>query len=221
MSLTNEKILKMLNSGKTDELKSLLENEIYIKALNKETGVDKRYKAMINYFKLSVSLNPLCRFPYRKKIDGVTYSCFMDGYSVVLSEEDLGNMELYDEKKFNAPYTNIENLFEEPNEIVFKKFNMNKIFAAVKVLGYKLNKSSLSGKKAFIFELGGAYFNIGLLDKAFRIIDNGKEVNILRGKRRYPPIIVENDIGKCLVLPIVPDENFLEKYTITHFNELI
>lgn len=67
MSLTNEKILKMLNSGETDELKSLLENEIYIKALNKETGVDKRYKAMINYFKLSVSLNSALPISLQKK----------------------------------------------------------------------------------------------------------------------------------------------------------
>lgn len=219
--LTNEKILKMLNLGETDELKKLLQNEIYIKELNRKNGADKRYKAMINYFNLSVLNKPVCQFPYRKDIKGITYSCFMDGYSAVLSKEDLGNMELYDEKKYNAPYADIEKIFEPNSEIIFENFNMSKVFAAAKSLGYKLNKSSLSGNKALIFELEGIYFNIGLLDKAFRIIDNGEKVNILREKRTYSPIIVENDIGKCLVLPIRPDANSLKEHTIIHFNDLI
>lgn len=221
MSLTSDKILKMLNLGETDELKKLLQNEIYIKELNRKNGADKRYKAMINYFKLSVLNKPVCRFPYRKNIKGITYSCFTDGFSAVLSKEDLGNMELYDEKKYNSPYMDIEKIFKTNSEIIFENFNMSKVFATAKSLGYKLNKGSLSGNKAFIFELEGIYFNISLLDKAFRIIDNGEKVNILREQRTYSPIIVENNIGKCLVLPINTNTNLLKEHTIIHFNELI
>lgn len=221
MTLTNEKILKMLDSGKTDELKILLQNEIYIKKLNRKTGADKRFKAMMNYFKLTGQETPVYKFPYRKEINGIAYSCFTDGYSSVLSREDLGNMELYDEEKYNRPYFDIEWLFKPFDKVISEKFNAGKVLAAAKSLGYKFNKSSLSGDKAFILEYKGAYFNIGLLDKAFGIIDDGEEAEAKSKKDPYEPIVIENSIGKCLVLPIRPGKDFCERHKVIYFDELI
>lgn len=217
--MTNEKILGMLNSGEIEELKKLLQHEIYKKSLDRRSGEDKRFKAMLNYFKLTKSqASPCLRYPYKKEIKGTIYSCFTDGYSVVISKEDIGDMEVYDDTK--GVYPDLDKFFGAGGKITGEKFNVNKIFAYAKVLGYRLNKSSVLGDKVFVFEYRNLYFNLGLFDKAFKIIDNGEDATVLlTDAEHYNLLIVENDIGKCIILPIwQANENC---HNVIHFEEIM
>ena len=116
------------------------------------------------------------------------------------------------------------------NDLHISKINFNSVLAKAKSLGYKLIKSEVeySGSRnteaKYLLKYKPfedkkpAYFKIGLLDKAFSIIDDGKSCEVYYIDN-ISPLFIKSSIGLCFVLPVT-GENIEEHRTIIEAMEI-
>lgn len=138
--MKSQHILEMLNEGKTEELKTLLSEEIY-KSEMQDKGGKARYSAMKRYFRFvdkngrEMLKKPCKDIEYKGKL----YNCFIDGYCFTVTTESIGNMKTYDNT--NNDYYNINKLISFNGDM--EKLNLNNILATAKSKGYKYKKSEV------------------------------------------------------------------------------
>ena len=98
--MKNTVILEMINNGEIEELKNLLQDEIYNDSLKGNGTAKKRYAAMKRYFKYPTQNNPALQKPCKDvTVHGEKYNSFIDGCTLVLTTESIGEMESYDNSK--------------------------------------------------------------------------------------------------------------------------
>ena len=203
--MQNAKILEMINNGEIEKLKSLIQEEIFTEELKSKSGAKQRYTAMKKYFSYVKNVNTTLTMPCVIDFKGETYTSFINGYSIALTTESSGEMEVFKEPD---KYLNVKKMIVFDGEE--KEIDFNKIIAEAKSKGYKLKKSEVEAGDNFKYVLhyDNAYFKIGLLDATYSIInDEGKATVWHPGDRKKnSPIVIKNDIGICLVLPFNYDE---------------
>lgn len=205
--MKNTKILEMLNNGQVEELKSLLQDEIFTDGLKSKTGAKTRYAAMKKYFTyIKAPLKEACTKPCVIEFEGQKHTCFCNGYSIALTTETAGQMEHFE----NADnYLNVQKMFVFDG--LEKEIDFIKIIAEAKSKGYKLKRSEVdSNDFNYILHYDGAYYKIGLLDATYSIIDNGEKAKVYhKNGNSTAPIVIKNDIGIAVVLPVkYNDERF-------------
>lgn len=233
--MKTEKILEMINNNKIEELKKVLQDEIFTSNLKGNQGKKKRYTAMKKYFNYVTQkdnealLKPCKNVEVDTEMLSGKYNCFCDLYSVVLTMEDIGEIEPYNTNK--GKYFDIERLlYDNVNDLHISEIDFNLVLAKAKSLGYKLKKSEVENSKCNIkaeyllkykpFEdRQPAYFKMGLFDKAFSIINDGKPCEVFYLNRKAP-LFIKSSIGLCLVLPINPTEDIEERRTIIEAVEI-
>ena len=198
-TMRNEYILELLEDGKIEELKKLVQDEIYQKALTTTPGAKQRYAAMKRYFKYANMNNKACSLPCNDITlsDGV-YNSFVDGYTLVLTSESIGDMESFDNTKGN--YLKIDTMLNYSGDM--ELLNMNTVLAEAKTKGYKYKKSEIGQDASFQygFKYRDGYFKVGLLDQAFSIINDGNEAEVYyNGSKGL--LMIKTSIGVCGVLP--------------------
>ena len=199
--MQNAKILEMINNGQIEELKTLIQEEIFTDGLKNKPGAKQRYAAMKKYFSYSKgNENRAYTMPCVIDFKGKKYTSFINGYSMALTTEKSGEMKLFEEPE---KYLKVEKIIAFDGEE--KEIDFNKIIAEAKSKGYKLKKSEVEKGDDFKYVLhyDNAYFKIGLLDATYSIInDGGKSVVWHPGSRKeISPVIIENSLGVCMVLP--------------------
>ena len=199
--MTNEKILEMLHDGKIEELEKILQNEIYKKSLKNNGSATKRYKAMERYFKNTKDTRKEMQRPCKNiSVNGKNYTCFLDSVCIALTTEDIGNIKEYDNSE--NTYFRIEEMFKlQYKETII--INISEILALAKSKGYKYKKSECDTGQNFeyVLKIKDAYIKIGLLDKAFSIINDGNSTELYYTSSKHP-VILKNDIGLALILPV-------------------
>lgn len=209
--MQNTKILEMINNRQIEELKALIQEEIFTDELKSKPGAKQRYAAMKKYFSyIKGNGNKACTMPCVIDYKGKKYTSFVNGCSLALTTESSGEMELFEDPDKYLDVDKVIMFDGEEREIDF-----NKIIAEAKSKGYKLKKSEVEKGENFkyILHYDGAYFKIGLLDATYSIINDGKKATVWHpGNKKYSPIIIKNSLGVCLVLPFHYDE---EKNGIT------
>ena len=192
-------ILEMLNDGKIKELKALLSDEIYKSEIQDKDGKN-RYSAMKRFFRFAdknereVLKKPCKDIEYNGKL----YNCFIDGCCFVITTENIGNMENYDNS--NKDYFNIAGFINFNGDM--EKLDLNNILAVAKSKGYKFKKSEIDTKNAlYFFKYKETYYKIGLLDKAFSIINDGKKSEVYYSGENNV-LIIKNSIGIVGICPI-------------------
>lgn len=80
--MQNSKILEMLDKGQTEELKSLLQDEIYANSLKSNPSAKKRYAAMKRYLKTISETRPILTKPCEVEFEDGKYSSFTNSYSL-------------------------------------------------------------------------------------------------------------------------------------------
>ena len=209
--MQNTKILEMLNNGQIEELKALIQEEIFTNELKSKPGAKQRYAAMKKYFSYVKNNNKALEKPCVIDFDGEEYTSFINGYSIALTKESSGEMELFGD---SGNYLNVGKMVVFDGEE--KEIDFNTIIAEAKSKGYKLKKSEVEQGNDFkyIFHYDNAYFKVGLLDSTYSIINDGKKATVwhLGNRKEYSPIIIKNDIGLCVVLPFNYDR---EKHNVT------
>lgn len=194
--MKNEKILEMMSNGKIEELKRMLQEEIYSNSLNSSKGEKQRYQAMKRYFKFvdsykSESMQKPCKVN--------EYYSFLDGFSAVLTNENIGEIEEYDNSKND--YFKVDSLLKVEGKT--EKINLNQVLADAKAKGYKFKKDEVANSQDFkyVFKYKDGYYKIGILDQAYSIINDGELAEVTYQKE-LAPLLIETTIGKCIVLPV-------------------
>lgn len=210
--MQNTKILEMLNTGQFEELKALIQEEIFIDGLKNKPGAKQRYTAMKKYFSyVNNKGNEMLERPCIIDFNGEKYTSFVNGYSIVLTKETSGKMKLFEEPD---KYLTVEKMIVFDGEE--KEIDFNAIIAEAKSKGYKLKKSEVDpyGDFKYVLHYDNAYFKIGLLDSTYSIINNGEKISICHpgNNKRVSPIIIKNSLGICVILPFNYDE---EKCNVT------
>lgn len=107
-------------------------------------------------------------------------------------------MEIYDNA--NNDYFNISRFISFNGDM--EKLDLNNILATAKSKGYKYKKSELDTRDALYYlKYKGSYYKIGLLDKAYSIINDGEEVEVYYSGKR-DALIIKNNIGIAGICPI-------------------
>lgn len=199
--MKSEIILEMLKNNEIEELKRILEKEVYKNAM-KDKG-ESRYSAMKRFFRFADKNG---REAFTKPCKGIEYSgklynCFVDMYCFAITTENIGNMETYD------------NIYKDYFDIVgfinfigfngnMEKLDLNNILAIAKSKGYKYKKSEIDTNNAvYYLKYKDSYYKIGLLDKAYSIINDGEEAEVYySGKSDV--LIIKNNIGIAGIYPI-------------------
>ena len=198
-----EVVLKMIEDGEIEELKSKLRDEIYKKELG-GTDVKKRYTAMKRYFKFTNKRNPMTSKPAENvRFNGDSWNAFCDSYSIVITKESLGELERIDAAVDN--YLDIENLMKAMNSLPCENICVSQLIAEAKGRGYKYKKSEIpdSGDFGYAVKYKDAYFKVGILDQAFSIINDGEPAEVYYGGAKGVTFIVTS-IGIAGVLPFHP-----------------
>lgn len=196
--MKSEVILEMLKNNEIEELKRILEEEVYKNAMKNKDEKD-RYSAMKRFFRFA---NKNGREALKKpckdiEYNGKLYNCFIDGYCFAVTTESIGNMENYDNS--NKDYFNVSKIITFNGDM--EKLDLNKILAIAKSKGYKFKKEIDANNALYYLKYREAYYKIGLLDKAFSIINDEEEAEVYySGKNNV--LIIKNSIGIAGICPI-------------------
>ena len=212
--MKNTKVLEMINNGQIEELKALLQDEIFADSLKGNGNAKKRYSAMKRYFKFPDSTSKALNLPC-KDIEalGSTYNSFVNGYTLVLTTESIGEMESYDNT--SGSYFNVASMLNLSDAKSVDVFDVNTILAEARSKGYKYKKVEIGQHQDFqyCFKYKEGYFKVGLLDQAFSIIDDGKEAEVYyNGEKGL--LFIKTSIGIAGILPFNVMENIEEKKTV-------
>ena len=193
--MKSSKVLEMLQQNRIEELKAEVQDEIFTESLKAKPNAKKRYSAMKRYLKTISESRPILTKPCPVEFEGTQYNSFTNSYSLVLTTEDCGELELCDEPD---RYPDVTRLIPSGGEE--GKIDFNKVLAEAKSKGYKYTKNSIHNND-YLMHYEGAYFRIGLVDITHGILDDGQETTVyFHGKHR--PLVIKNDIGIGLILPI-------------------
>jgi hypothetical protein len=196
--MRNVKALEMLNEGRIGELKKELQDEIYQETLKTKPDAKKRYTAMKKYFKYYKPVRESLQKPCIVEFEDKFYTSFTNSWSLALTTEDTGEIELFDKEKGNYP--DVTRLVHFDGDV--GKIDFGKVIAEAKSKGYKLVKGEVDFHYKYLMLYNGSYYKIGLLDATFGIIDDGQPVLVYKAKGRNKPMTIRNDIGICLVMPL-------------------
>ena len=194
--MKSSKVLEMLNMNRIDELKKALQDEIFTESLKGKPDAKKRYSAMKKYLSYTDSLREILKKPCEVEIEGNKYTSFCNGYSLALTRETAGEIELCDDPSHYPPVNNLLRYDGEEGKIDF-----GRVLAEAKSKGYKLKKSEIHSND-YLMQYGGAYFRIGLIDITYSIVDDGKEAIVYHVNGSRKPLTVTTDIGVCVIMPV-------------------
>lgn len=196
--MRNVKVLEMLNNGKIEELKTMLQDEIYQESLKVKPNAKKRYMAMKKYFTYCDSDREALQKPCEIDYEGKKYYSFCNNYSLVLTQESVGEIELFDVEKGNYPDVTRLIRYDGKED----KIDISKVVAEAKSKGYKLKKSELGLNHQHVMKYDGSYFKIGLIDSTYGIIDDGKEAIVYHVEGKNKPLTITTDIGVAFIMPM-------------------
>lgn len=199
--------LNLLNDGKIEELRDILEDEVYQESLRSNPSAKKRYTAMKKYFGYVNQVREVLQKPCDIEFEGKSYICFTNSWSLVLTTEDIGEIELFDREKGNYP--DITRLIRFDG--LKKKIDFNKVIAEAKSKGYRLNKGEVNHNFKYLMLYDGTYYKISLIDITYGIINDGEVAMTYHPDGEKMPLTIKNDIGLCIIMPVkfndVPDDS--------------
>lgn len=193
--MKSSKVLEMLQQNRIEDLKAELQDEIFTESLKGKPNAKKRYAAMKRYLKTISEARPVLTKPCEVEFEGEKYNSFTNSYSLALTTETCGELEMCEEPD---RYPDVTRLIMSGGEE--GKIDFNKVLAEAKSKGYKYTKNSIHNND-YLMHYNEAYFRIGLVDITYGILDDGRETTVyFHGKHR--PLVIKNDIGIGLILPI-------------------
>jgi hypothetical protein len=193
--MKSSKVLEMLNLNRIEELKSELRDEIFTESLKNKPNVKKRYAAMKRYLKTCSETREILTKPCEVDFDGTKYNAFCNSYSLALTTESCGEIEMCSEPD---RYPDVGRLVKFEGEKF--KIDFNKVLAEAKSKGYKFTKNAIHSNY-YLMKFKGSYFRMALVDITYSILDEGEEIDVwFNGKLR--PITIQNNLGVGIILPI-------------------
>lgn len=193
-----QKVLDMLDSNHIEELRKLLQEEIYENSLKSNPSAKKRYAAMKKYFGYHKSERTCLTKPARVEFESKNYISFTNSWSLVLTTESCGDIELFDDN--DGTYPDVTRLLRFDG--VKKKIDFHKVFAKAKSKGYKLTKTEVGKTFKYLMLYDGAYYKIGLLEASLSMIDDGDIAMTYHPDGERMPLTIQTSLGICVVMPV-------------------
>lgn len=169
-----------------------------------------RLSAMKRFYKYSGHPQMYCRYPYEKAklcVDEIenTYNVFFSPYCFVITKEDIGEMEIWKATKdqLEFPLKRIQKLLDGLDLKNAEYIDVHNVVDQARARGYRYKASELntSGEFKYLWKYKNGYVKMGILDQAFKIIDDNENAIVYYTGPRYP-IFIETSVGICGVLPI-------------------
>lgn len=192
------KALEMLESGREIELRKMLQNEVYEESLKSKAGAKKRYAAMKKYFGYHKTERTCLQKPCKIQFEDKDYISFTNAWSLVLTTESCGELELFSES--DGRYPDVTSLIDFSG--IKKKIDFGKVIAEAKSKGYKLNKTEVGQNFKYLMQYDGGYYKIGLLDATLAIIDDGEIAMTYHPDGERMPLTIQTSIGICVIMPV-------------------
>lgn len=206
--MNSTKVLELLDSNRIEELRKQLQDEIYEENLKSKAGAKKRYGAMKRYFKYHTSVRECLQKPCKIKFEGDNYISFCNAWSLALTKEGCGEIELFNEEE-SGKYPDVGKLLRFDG--IKKKIDFRDVIAQAKSLGYKLNKSEVDGRFKYVMLYDGTYYKIGLIDITWSIIDDGEITITYHPDGERMPMTIQTSLGMAMIMPVKfegkPDED--------------
>lgn len=196
--MRSAKVLQFLNESKIDELRAILQDEVYNESLKNKPNAKKRYSYMKKYFNYHNSVRECLQKPCEIIFEDKPYTCFTNSWSLALTTEPTGEIELWDET--NGKYPEVTRLIRFDG--IKKKMNFGKIIAEAKSKGYRLTKTEVGPGFKYLMLYDDTYYKIGLIDATFGIIDDGELAMTYHPYGEKMPLTIKNDIGLCIIMPV-------------------
>lgn len=153
---------------------------------------------MKRYFTFSNNARPCLQKPARVVFEGKNYISFTNSWSLVLTTEGCGEIELFTED--DGTYPDVTRLLRFDG--IKKKMDFNKVIADAKSKGYRLNKAEVGPKFKYLMRHDGAYYKIGLLDASLGIINDGEVAVTHHPDGDKMPITIQTSVGICVIMPV-------------------
>lgn len=195
--MRSTRALELLNEGRIDELKAILQDEIYLETLQKKPTAKRRYSAMKKYFSYTDSVREICQKPCPIEFEGAQYTAFTNTYTLAITTEPTGEIELYDQSV--GKYPDVTRLLQIHGDE--RKVDLNRVIAEAKSKGYKLRKAEIFSNHC-LFHYDGSYFRMSLIDITFGIIDDGEEATVFHEPNSIRPMYIETSLGRAVIMPI-------------------
>lgn len=193
--MKNSKVLEMLKQNRIEELIAELQDEIFTESLKNKPNAKKRYAAMKRYLKTISESRPILTRPCAIEFEDHAYNSFTNGFSLALTTEDCGEIEMCSEP---GMYPDVTRLIPAGGKE--GKIDFHKVLADAKSKGYKYTKNAINSND-YLMHYNGAYFRVALIDITYGIIDDVKEISVwFHGKNRL--LVIKNDIGMGIIMPI-------------------
>ena len=209
--MQSTKVLEMLNEGRIEELKALLMDEIYQDTLKSRPNAKKRYTAMKKYFGYVNQSREVLQKPCVIEFEDKPYTCFTNSWSLVLTTEDTGEIELYDQSI--GKYPEVGRLIRFDG--LKKKIDFNAVIAEARSKGYKLTKSEVNPGYRYLMCYDDTYYKLGLIDITYRIIDNGEPAMTYHPYGERMPLTIQNDLGLAIIMPVyIKDKSEIDENVI-------
>ena len=168
---------------------------------------------MKKYFSYTNVSRVCCQKPAVVEFEGKTVTSFCNSYSLTLTNESSGEIELFTDDDGNYPdVARLVNRKGSP-----EKINLDEAIAEAKSKGYTLNKREVNGGQ-YLMYYNGAYFRLGLIHATYSIIAYGGDVTAYHDGDNTSSLVIENDLGVCLILPFKCDDDFIESNGVTVIN---
>lgn len=204
-----EKVLEYINNGDIETLRKLIEEEIYTESLKGNGDRKKRYAAMKKYLKVVIQNREDFLKPGNIEYHGDKYNCFINGYSIVVTKEDIGEIEPYKGDNYFKVGQMLDGEFCDKDTV-----NLDEVIAKAKSMGYKNKKSEIDGSDfQYVLKYKNGYYKIGLLDLSYSIINDGEKATVEYAKAKAP-LRITTSVGMCLVLPVNASDDIETKKNI-------
>ena len=209
--LNAEKILKLMDEYKFDDVRKLCLSEIAAK-MNKEKGgksAEKAVKAMEKYVKQRCSkVNPALRGWFKVDIGIDNYYCVCDGYTAILLDT---------EKVADLPFEQSEGMnvaqcfplaWKQFEEIEIKEEELK---AAHKNARNFTNTFSKAGSKGIIVKFGDMAIDTERMIDVVSALGSG---TLFKNPNNKGACVYESDMGIGLILPVFPrKEDDIKQYS--------
>ena len=178
-----------------------------------KVGRKMRSNAMKRFYRF-VDDKGYNRYPYRgvKVFKEEVMNCLLNDCCFVLTKEEIIGMEDY---KDIEPYKDFPNINAILNEMPKHgiKVDINKVIDVAKHAGYKYSKREIESNFKYLWKYEDAYFKIGLLDKAFQVINDGEKADVYY-KEFNAPLFIKTSIGIAVICPMYYKESPSKNYII-------
>lgn len=191
-------VLELLKSNRIEDLRLQVENEIYEEALKNKPGAKKRYAAMKKYFSYTNQSRECLQKPCRVEFEGKDYISFTNSWSLILTTEDCGEIELFDEEK--GKYPDVTRLLRFDG--IKKRINFHEVIAEAKSKGYRLSKKEVGPGFTYLMLYDGTYYKIGLIDISYSIIDDGEVAITHHPDGEKMPMTIQTELGFAMIMPV-------------------